>query len=74
MTRHYRDYPGNATPTQGEFPRYRQHSEASCFHCWGDFGPDGYPYKSGYADGRGAFLQWCSKCGFATWYDVESGQ
>jgi hypothetical protein len=51
------------------FPKYPTHETASCFNCDGDF--DGsYWSKSGYAPGRGEFLQSCRKCGMSTWYDL----
>ena len=53
----------------GAFPRYPTHTEASCFSCGSDL--DGYFTASGFAPGRGAFLQDCEKCRTTTWYDLE---
>ncbi len=51
------------------FPAFESHDEASCFNCDGDFGPS-YWFKSGSAQGRGAFVQHCEKCRMSTWYDL----
>ena len=52
------------------FPIFREHDEASCFNCGGDFGP-AYPMASGFPVGQGQWAQDCCKCGMTTFYDLE---
>jgi hypothetical protein len=53
-----------------KFPKFSAHDKAYCFNCGADFG-DGWYSLSGYADGRGKFVQSCSKCNMSTWYDLD---
>jgi hypothetical protein len=51
------------------FPIFKTHESAFCFNCGGDFG-DGWWSNSYYP--RGKYYQNCCKCGFNTYYDLES--
>jgi hypothetical protein len=53
------------------FPKFKSHAVASCWNCGGDFGPNGWWSRSGYARGRGEFVQACERCGKRTWYDIQ---
>lgn len=53
------------------FPNVIAHSAASCFNCEGDL--DGaHWHKSDLPPGRGAYFQYCAKCGLKTYYDLSS--
>jgi len=53
------------------FPQFKEHEQASCFNCGGDFNP-AYPFKSGFPHGHGEFEQHCEKCRMTTYYDLLS--